>query len=185
MRIARKLSDDQDIISRFIAVLGGGMIELSNNKFARPGFFILAHNFIAGYIEGGFFKKEELLISALEDVGFPPDDGPIHFMRSEQKKSREASEQMFKAAKRWQDGDENARIDVGWAASEYTSNFRQHLERLKNLIFPLLEQNLNIEDEHKIAEGFNTVNFEADTKNEPDKYEKMIVTLEEELADWR
>ena len=185
MRIARKLSDDQEIISRFIAVLGGGMIELGSNKYARPGFFILAHNFIAEYIEGGFFKKEELLIKALEDVGFPPDDGPIYFMRSEQKKSRETAEQMFKAAKAWQGGEENARIDVSWATSEFTSNFRQHLDRLKNLIFPLLEQNLAIDEEHKIAEGFNTVVFEADLQNEPDKYNKMIKTLEDELADWR
>ena len=126
-----------------------------------------------------------MLIKALEGVGFPPDDGPIYFMRSEQKKSQEVSEQLIKAAKQWQAGEENARMDVGWAASEYTSNFRQHLGRLKNLIFPLLEQNLAIEDEHKIAEGFNTVVFEADMNNDPDKYEKLIKDLEEELADWR
>lgn len=185
MRIARKLSDDWELIDRFIAVLGGGMIELGSNKLARPGFFVLAHNFIVEFIEAGFFKKEELLIKALEDVGFPPDDGPIYFMRSEQKKSREISEQLIKAARQWQAGEDNARMDVGWAASEYTSNFRQHLKRLKNLIFPLLEQNLTIEDEHKIAEGFNTVVFEADMKNDPDKYNKMIKELEEELADWR
>ena len=185
MRIARKLSDDQEIISRFIAVLGSAMIELSSNKFARSGFFILAYSFITEFIEGGFFKKEELLIKALEDVGFPPDDGPIYFLRNEQRKSREAAVHMIQAARQWQAGDERARVDVGWAASEYTSNFRQHLDRMKNLIFPLLEQNLTIEDEHKIAEGFNTVVFEADMKNDPDKYDKMIKTLEEELADWR
>ena len=185
MRIARKLKDDQEIISRFIAVLGGAMIELSSNKLAGPGFFILAHDFISEYIEGGFFKKEELLITALQDVGFPPDDGPVYFMRSDQKKTREAAGQMISAAKQWQAGDDRARVDVSWAASEYTSNFRQHLDRLKNLIFPLLEQNLTIEDEHKIAEGMNTVLFEADMKNDPDKYENLVTELEEELADWR
>lgn len=185
MRIARKLSSDQELLERFVAVLGGGMIQLSSNKHARPGFFILAHSFIAEYIEDGFFKKEELLINALEDVGFPPDDGPIYYMRSEQKKSRDAAEHLIKAAKGWQAGDESARIDVGWAASEFTSNFREHLERLKNRILPLLEQNMTIEDEHKIAEGMNTVVFEADMKNDPDKFDKIVVELEEELADWR
>lgn len=185
MRIARKLNDDQEIINRFIAVLGSAMTELSSNKLAGPGLFILAHDFISEYIEGGFFKKEELLIKALEDVGFPPDDGPIHFMRSEQKKSREAAEHMINAAKHWQAGDERARTDVSWSASEYTSNFRQHLERLKNLILPLLEQNLTLEDEHKIAERMNTVLFEADMKHDPDKYDKLVTELEEELADWR
>ena len=170
MRIARKLSDDQEIIGRFIAVLGSAMIELSSNKLASPDFFITAHNFISDYIEGGFFKK---------------DDGPIHFMRSEQEKSREAAKHMIKAAKQWQAGETNARVDVSWAASEYTSNFRGHLERLKNLIFPLLEQNLSIEDEHKIAEGFNTIVFKGDKKNDPDKFSKMVKTLEEELEDWR
>jgi hemerythrin-like domain-containing protein len=79
MRIARKLSADQETIQRFLTVLGAAMIELSSNKLARPEFFILAHTFIRDYIEGGFFKKEELLIEMLEEIGFPPDDGPIGF----------------------------------------------------------------------------------------------------------
>jgi len=185
MRIARKLNTDLETIKRFIAVLGGGMVELSGNKFARPGFFILAHNFISEYIEGGFFKKEEMLIQALEDLGFPPDDGVIGFLRSDQKKSIEAAEQLVEAAKQWQEGDEKARVDVSWAASEYTSTLRQHLERLKNLVFPLLEQNLSIEDEHQIAVGFSTILFEGDLQNAPDKYDKLLETLEEELFDWR
>lgn len=185
MRIARKLNADMESISRFIAVLGSAMLELSGNKLARPGFFIVAHSFIAEYIEGGFFKKEELVMKALEDVGFPPDDGPIYYMQSEQDKTREAAAHMVLAAKQWQSGDENARVDVSWAASEFTSTLRQHLDRLKNLIFPLVEQNLALEDEHKIAEGMNTVIFEADMQNDPDKYDKMLETLEEELADWR
>jgi len=179
------INADYEIIRRFIAVLGGGMIELSGNKLARPGFFIMAHNFISEYIEGRLFKKEELLIKALEDLGFPTDNGAISFIRSAQQKSSEAAEHLIVAAKQWQAGDENARMDVGWAASEYTSTFRQHLERLKTLIFPLLEQNLTIEDEHKIAEGFNTIIFEGDMQDTPNKYEKMIEMLEEELYDWR
>ena len=185
MRIARKLNADHEIIKRFIAVLGSGMIELSGNKLARPGFFIVAHSFISEYIEAGFFKKEELLIKALEDLGFPTDNGAISFMRSDQKKSREIAEQLIEAAKQWQAGDEEARMDVGWTTSEFTTTMRQHLERLKNLVFPLLEQNLALEDEHKIAEGFNTILFEGVLQNTPDKYEKLIATLEEELDDWR
>ena len=185
MRIARKLKADREIIKGFIAVLGNGMIELSSNKLARPEFFILAYKFISEYIEGGFFKKESMLIKALEDLGFPTDNGPIGFVLSEQKKSKEASVQMVGAAKAWQDGDEVARKDVGWAASEYTTTMRQHLERLKTLIFPLLEQNLAIEDEHKLSEEFDAIIFGGDRQNAPDNYKKLIVTLEEELEDWR
>jgi hemerythrin-like domain-containing protein len=184
MRIARKLSADQETIYRFLTVLGGAMIELSSNRLARPEFFILAHTFIVEYIEKNFFKKEELLIKTLEEVGFPPDDGPIGFLRGDQIKSHEAGAHLVEAAKHWQAGDEGARVDVGWAASEYTSTVRQHLERLKTLIFPLLEQNVTIEAEHMLSERVDKL-VDENQQDGPEKYSKLVVTLEGELSDWR
>ena len=185
MRIAKHYRADQEIILRFLDVLGEGSVLLTTHKHARPGFFIFAHTFIHEYIEGIFFRKEELLIRALEDDGFPPDDGPIGSIRVEQKKSYEAAGHMLSAAKGWQAGDEEARAEVGWATSEYTSTLRQHIDRLKNLIFPLLEQNISPEDEHKIAEGLNIIALEKGMKDELDKYTKLIESLEDELSDWK
>ena len=185
MRIARKLNADQETIKRFITVLGSGMIEISSNKFARPEFFILAHTFIKDYIEGRFFKKEEMLIDALEELGFPSDDGPIGAIRADQEKSIEDAQQLLGAAKEWKEGDKTARTNVSWAASEYTSTLCKHLARFKTLIFPLLEQNLSIDDEHQIAVAINSMVFEEDAQNAPDKYDKLLETLEEELFDWR
>lgn len=185
MRIARKLSADQEAIHRFLIVLGSAMIELSTNKLARPEFFIRAHTFINEYIEGRFFKKEELLIHTLQGVGFPPDDGPVGFMRSDQTKSHEAAVHLIKAAEHWKAGDESARVEVGWASSEYTSTVRQHLERLKTLIFPLIEQNLPIEEEHMLSESVDKLTFDGDQQGNTEIYNKLIVSLEEELSDWR
>jgi len=56
---------------------------------------------------------------------------------------------------------------------------------LKNLIFPLLEQNISPEDEHKISEGLTKIVFENSTKGEADKYTKLIESLEDELSDWK
>jgi len=185
MRIVRKFSADQETIQRFLIVLGGAMLELNSNKFARPEFFILAHTFIKEYIEGGFFRKEELLIKTLEDVGFPPDDGPVGFLRSEQRKSQEAAAHLLQTTERWKAGDEDARIEVGWVASEYTSTLRQHLDRLKTLIFPLLEQNVTIEEEHALSESVDALVLEGDLQTNPGKYDELVITLEEELSDWR
>lgn len=185
MRIARKLSADQENILRFLTVLGGAMIELSSNRLARPEFFIQAHAFIKDYIEESFFKKEELLIMALEDAGFPPNDGPIGFMRGDQIKSHEAAVQLVRAAEEWQAGDEGARTEVGWAASEYTSTIRQHLARLKTLIFPLLEQNISIEEEHQLSEQVDKILYNGNLQEDPEKYSKLVKSLEEELSDWR
>ena len=185
MRITKYLRTDQENITRFLATLGGGSIILSTSKRARPGFFIFAHTFIREYIEEGFFKKEELLIKALEEGGFPTDDGPINSMLNDQKKSRDAAEMMLNAAKQWREGDDAARSEVGWATSQYTSAVRQHLDRLKNLIFPLLEQTISIDDENKISEGMNNIIFEGSLKEGPGKYIKLIEDLEDELSDWK
>ncbi len=184
MRIARNLSADQENIKRFLAALGGGSVAIGSSRLARPSFFIFAHGFISEYIEG-FFKKEELLIRALEEGGFPSDDGPIRLMKNDQKKSREAAQLMLEAARQWQAGDESARPEVSWATSEFNSAIRAHLDRLKNHIFPLLEQTITIEEEHKVSEGINNIVFEGDLKEGPEKYLKIIEALEEELNDWR
>ena len=185
MRITKYLRTDQETIIRFLDRLGVAASMLSGNKRARPGFFIFAHTFMHEYIEESFFKKEEFLFKALIDSGFPAEDGPIVAMRAEQTKSRESAEHMGNAAKGWQGGDEEARGEVGWAAGEYTLTLRQHLERLNNRIFPLLEQNMSEEDEHKIAEGLNQIAFEVSLKDETDKYSKLVDSLQEELSDWR
>jgi hemerythrin-like domain-containing protein len=185
MRISKNLRPDQENISRFVAALGSGSVILSTTKYARPGFFISAYVFMKEYVEGGFFKKEELLIRTLEEGGFPTDSGPIGSMRADQKKSRDAAELMITAAKQWQAGDEVARSEVGWATSQYTSAIREHLERLKNLIFPLIEQTISIDDEHKLSDEINKIVFEGGYKDGTEKYVKLIEALEDELSDWR
>jgi len=185
MRLERSFRSDQEIILRFLDVLGGGSAILSGNKRARPGFFIFAHPFMQEFVEENFFEKEKLLIAALENNGFPIDEGPVGAMLADQAKGRDAAQHMLNAAKGWQDGDEDARGEVGWATSEYTSTLRQHIDRLKNLIFPLLEQNISPEDEHMISEGLNKIAFENSTKGNADKYVKLIESLEDELSDWK
>lgn len=185
MRITRSLHPDQELITRFLDVFGRASVVLGSGRGARPGFFVFAHTFMHEYVDEVFFRKEELLVRALQDAGFPDNDGPVEAIHSAQKKSRETAEVLLNAARAWQAGDEDARVGVSWASSEYSSTVRQHMDRLKNLIFPLLEQNLTPEDEHRIAEGFNNITFEGMMKSEPDKYVKLVETLEEEYNDWR
>lgn len=185
MRVTKYLRDDQELILSFLDLFGGASTVLGSSKLARPGFFLFAYTFIHEYVEQIFFRKEELLLTALEDTGFPGEGGPIGSMRAEQKKSHESAELLVNAAKAWQAGDEDARAEVGWAASEYLSTLRQHMDRLKTLIFPLLDQNLNQDDERKIAEGINSIIFENNMTDDPEKYTKQVKTLKEELDDWK
>ncbi|HUH99365.1 MAG TPA: hypothetical protein VLZ89_18540 [Anaerolineales bacterium] len=185
MRIIKILQEDQDLAARFLAVLGRGLSIAGQGKSARPGFFIFASGFIHEYLEGVYFKKEQVLLDALADCGFPADDGPIGAMGTSQQKSREISRALFDAAKQWQGGDEVGRADVIWATSEYTGIMHRHFHTLKNLIHPLLEQSLSPEGEEKAAEALNRLAFEDSTPETLDKYVKMVETLEEEVGNWK
>jgi hemerythrin-like domain-containing protein len=185
MRIPRNLQTDQDHINRFLTVLGGASIEVRNNKRAKARLFIRAHEFMKDYIDEGFFKKEEVLIKILEDGGFPSNQGPVGAMRSDQKKTREVAESLLETSNVWESGDTGMRGEVGWAASEYTSTMRQHMERLKSLIYPLIEQTLPIEAEEKVTEEIKSIVFEGGLKDGVAKYVKLIEELEEEFNDWK
>ena len=184
MRINKSLRADQELLKRYLDVLGGGSVALSNSKLAQPDFFISAHRFFQEYVDEGFFKKEDVLTKALQDSGFPTDEGPIEAMRSDQQKIRDAARQMIAAANLWRVGDEVARSEAGWAVSEFTNAFREHLERLRNLIVPLIEQAFSIDDEQRLGDELNKI-FNSVAKGEQDKYIKQVEALEEELSDWR
>jgi hemerythrin-like domain-containing protein len=68
---------------------------------------------------------------------------------------------------------------------DYTATLRQHLERLKNLIFPLLEQTISIEEEHILSDDMSKIVFKGSFEDGSEKYAKLIEKLEEELGDWR
>ena len=185
MRIPRNLQTDQDHINRFLAVLGGASLEVRTNKRAKAKFFILAHKFIKDYIEDGFFRKEEVIIKILIEGGFPDQQGPVGALRSDHKKCREDAEVLLDAATAWQNGDEGARSEVGWSSHEYTSTMRQHFERLKSLIFPLVEQTLPIEAEETVSQEIRGIAFEGGLKDGVEPYVKLIGELEEEYKDWK
>jgi hemerythrin-like domain-containing protein len=185
MRVPRNLQTDQDNIARFLTTLGGASTEVRTNKRAKAKFFLRAHEFIKDYIDEGFFRKEEVIISILEDGGFPLDSGPIGAIRSDQKKCRQSAQAMLDAVTIWQDGNEKIRPEVGSVSHEYTSTLRQHMERLKNLIYPLVDQTMPIEAEEKVTEEIKSITFEGGLKDGVEKYVKLIQELEEEYADWK
>ena len=185
MRIIKILNTDQEIVNRFLAVLGSGLVVAGGSKSARPGFFVFACNFIQQYLEPVYFKQEEVLLNALEDCGFPSDEGPLGTMYAQQRKSCEISKALFDASKQWQSGDEGGRAEVIYVASEYTGVMHQHFDLLKNLIEPLLEQSLTPDGEEKAAEALNRLAFEETTPESIDKFVKIVQMLEEEVGEWK
>ncbi len=184
MRANKILNEDQEFVAHFLAVLGKGLVVAGRSRTAKPGFFVFAANFMEGYLEPEYLAKEDVLLQALEECGFPPDSGPVGMMRAEHLRSREISKTVAEAAKAWQDGDETGRAEAIYAASEYTALMHRHFERLKNLINPLLDQWVTAEGEREIAERLNKIEFADRTDQSPLGFQNIIKLLEEEVREW-
>ena len=184
MRATKILSEDQEFVARFLAVVGKGLVVAGRSKSARPGFFVFASNFMRGYLEPQYLAKEDVLLQALEDCGFPPDSGPVGTMRSEHARSQELSQTISEAAKAWQNGDEGGRAEAIYATSEYTGLMHRHFERLKNLINPLLDQWITPDGERQIAERLNKIEFADRDDKSPLGFQNIVKLLEDEVAEW-
>jgi hemerythrin-like domain-containing protein len=185
MKATKMLRTEQEMIDRFLAAFGLGATSAAQNRPVKPGFFIYGSNFIKGYIEGSYFKKEETLLRCLEENGVPADQGPLALMFNEIKQSHELSEDILSGARQWQSGDADGRNNVIWATSTFTSLIRQHLNRSRNIVFQLAEQIISVDDEHKIAEEFNHIVFEDEGIQTAEYYEKIIKALEDDALEWR
>ena len=185
MRIRKALRADQEFTSRFLAVLGKGLVIAAQSRLGQPDFFVMAARFIREYIEPGYFRKEGLLLDSLEAFGFAPDQGPIGNMHAAHRKSQEISKLLSGAAHEWEGGDPSSRADVIWATSEFTTLMHQHFALLNNLIYPLLEQSLNLEEEQELAEKVNALGSAEAYPAAYDEFRRLIETMEDEVGDWR
>jgi hemerythrin-like domain-containing protein len=185
MKATKILQNEQALIEKFLAAFALGATSAAQNRPVKPGFFIYAANFINGFIEGSYFKKEEALLKSLEENGLTSEHGPLAAMFNEIKHSHDLSRDMLSAARQWQEGDADGRTELVWTASTYTSVLRQHIDRARSMIFPLAEQLISVDEQYKIAEAFNHIVFEGIEVKPMEQYEKMIVELQNEADEWK
>lgn len=185
MKATKILQGEQVVIEKFLAAFALGTTSAAQNKPVKPGFFIYSTNFIQGFIEGSYFKKEEALLKSLEENGLTAEHGPLAAMFNEIKQSRGLGRDILSTARQWQEGDADGRNDLVWAASTYISVLRQHIDRARSMIFPLAEQLISLDDQYKIAEAFNHIVFEGTEVKPVEQYEKIIVELQNEADEWK
>lgn len=185
MKAIRILRHEQELIDRFLAVFGLGAVKAAQNKPVQPGFFIHGCGFIKEFIEGSYFKKEQVLFNAMEESGLGTDSGPLQRMFEEITASQKMSSELLDAARQWQAGDVDGRNGIIWTTSSYITLLRQHIERSRSIIFPLAEQVIPPDEQYKIAEAYNHIVLEESEIHPFEHYEKIVADLEDESDDWK
>ena len=142
-------------IERVVEALDAAADRLEDGTSVRPGFFLEAAEFFAGFADGVHHRKEEdVLFDSLVEGGLPAGQGPVPVMRSEHEEARALTRGLREAARRLDGGDPGARSQVIAQARRYSALIRDHIAKEDQVLFPMAAGLLTPKAATTVLEGF-------------------------------
>ncbi len=183
MKATEVLSAEHRVIERVIAALETGAWLLSQEGNIQPDFFIEASNFIKGFADGCHHMKEEgVLFKAMVANGMPLEGSPVAAMLHEHEMGREYTRGMRQAAERLKAGDQTARPEVIDNARHYAALLRQHISKEDQILFPMADSIIPVEQHAAVWDGFEHVEHEETGEGVHEKYLALAEELEKAVA---
>lgn len=183
MRAIELLMEEHRIIERVLDALEAAATALDRGEPVRPGFFIEAADFIAGFADGCHHHKEEgVLFEAIVASGLPAAEGPVPVMLHEHQQARALTQGMRNAARRLEEGDPQARRRVVANALGYVALLHDHIAKEDEVLFPMADQMLSDEDHAEVLKGFDRIEREDLKEGAHDRFLALARRLEEEAA---
>ena len=181
MKATEILSSEHRVIERVIQALETAARRLEAGQTIRPAFFVDSADFIKGFADGCHHRKEEgVLFRAMVDNGLPLQNSPVAVMLSEHEQGRAYTRGMRQAAERLQAGDAGAKTDVVGNALGYAALLRQHIYKEDNILFPMANRVIPVDQHDNVAEGFEHVEHEETGEGVHEKYLGLAERLEKE-----
>ena len=178
------LMSEHRVIERVITAVETAANRYSDGQAVRPAFFIDAADFIRGFADGCHHRKEEgVLFKAMSDSGVPVEGGPIGVMLSDHEQGRMFTRAMREAAVKLEHGpDSAAGEDLVRSARGYASLLRTHIFKEDNILFPMANQVIPLQQQEEVAEGFEHVEHEETGAGVHEKYLALAESLEKEMG---
>jgi len=178
------LSSEHRVIERVIAALEIAVNKIEAGQPVRPGFFIDAADFIKGFADGCHHRKEEnVLFIAMSKNGVPVQGGPIGVMLSDHEQGRIFTRGMREAAQKLEQGQNGAaREGLAQNVRGYASLLRMHIYKEDNILFPMANQVIPLDQQGNVAEDFEKVEHEETGEGVHEKYLALAEKLEIEMG---
>jgi hemerythrin-like domain-containing protein len=158
MKATEILMDEHRVIERVISALERACARIERGEAMRPGFFLEASDFVAGFADGCHHAKEEgVLFEAMAAEGMPRDGGPIAVMLMEHDDGRGYNRRMREAAQRLAAGDQAALAELVSNARGYGALLRQHIMKEDQVLFPMADEIIPPEKHGLLHERFRDV----------------------------
>jgi hemerythrin-like domain-containing protein len=185
MKATEILVSEHVVIGRVIGTMEQAVQASAVGKAVHPDFFINAADFIRGFADGCHHRKEEkVLFKAMAQSGVAVQGGPIGVMLNEHEQGRELTRAMRNGAEKWKNGQDEGRLEALKAAGRYVLLLRQHISKENNVLFPLANRLIPVENQEQVAEDFEKVEREETGEGVHEKYLALAEVLESETKNW-
>lgn len=183
MKSTDVLMNEHRLIERVLEAAEAAADHLERGVAVRPGFFLDAAAFIAGFADGCHHHKEEgVLFPAMLRGGLPGESGPIPVMLHEHQQGRELTRAIREAATRMQEGDGGAAGRLVGSVRAYTALLRNHIAKEDGVLFPMADTMLSPQAEREVMEGFDRVEREETGTGAHERFHRLAEALEREAA---
>jgi hemerythrin-like domain-containing protein len=183
MRAVEILMEEHRVIERVLDALDAAAGALEAGRPVRPGFFLDAADFIAGFADGCHHHKEEgVLFEAIAASGLPASEGPVPVMLMEHEQARALTRSLREAARRLEQGDPQAGRQVIASARAYVALLHDHIAKEDEVLFPMADELLTEEEQNQLLTDFARVEQEEPLVGARDRYLALARRLDEEIA---
>lgn len=181
MKATDVLMQEHRVIERVLDALETAANHLERARPVRPGFFLEAADFIAGFADGCHHRKEEgVLFGAMIDSGVPAEGGAIDMMLDEHQQGRAFTRALRDAARGLEAGDPGARRQVVSNARGYVALLRDHIAKEDEMLFPMADEMLSAQRHDEVMRGFEQIEREDAGAGALEKYHELAARLEAE-----
>ncbi|MEK7239261.1 MAG: hemerythrin domain-containing protein [Gemmatimonadota bacterium] len=175
------LMQEHRVIERVLDALERAVSQLDRSVAVRPGFFLEAADFMAGFADGCHHRKEEgVLFGAMIDSGAPREGGAIDMMLDEHEQGRAFTRAMREAARRLEAGDAAARRQVVSSARGYVALLRDHIAKEDEMLFPMADGLLSAQRHDDVMRGFEQIEREDADAGAHERFHALAGRLEQE-----
>lgn len=177
MKAIDVLMDEHRVIERVLDSLESEAGRLSRGENVRPGFFLDAADFAAGFADGCHHRKEEgVLFPTMTQHGVPANGGAIEMMLDEHEAGRAYVRRLRAAAKQLEAGDQGATTAVIAAARGYAALLRDHIAKEDELLFPMAAEMIPEGAQDEVLTRFEHVEHD---ETGPQGHERLLELAEQ------
>jgi hemerythrin-like domain-containing protein len=182
MKATEVLMQEHRVIEHVLDALETAAGRLEQSRPVRPGFFLEAADFIAGFADGCHHRKEEgVLFGAMIESGEPREGGAIEMMLDEHEQGRAFTRTMRDGARRLELGDAEARRQVVSAARGYVALLRDHIAKEDEMLFPMADEILSAERHEDVMRGFGQIDQQDAGEGGHERFHALAARLEQEV----